>query len=187
MQTDNLPVIEVLKEEKIPHAKGKYYKFNNSALYAEDELDFFWNFGYRSLKNLFDDLVKTDSKSLNLTKKNLEERERLQNTLEKLKPQIDGEIIKIDTIQQETEMLKKIKTDNATSKNYKTEITVEIEKPEDVSHSITNCYECHNTCHDQCSIERNMKKRCAAIGQDGQCTVCPQKCHWVKHQNGTCS
>ena len=30
------PVLKVIKEEKIPHAKGRQFKFNNSALYAED-------------------------------------------------------------------------------------------------------------------------------------------------------
>ena len=176
------PVLKVIEEEKIPHAKGRQFKFNNSALYAEDS-EFFWNFGFKSLKSFFDALLVTPSISLKLTKENLREREGLQIALENLRPQIQMGITHLEKIKTQTDILRKIKGDIQLNKNYKVTTTVSREVAVEVHHSITNCDVCHHTCHDPCAIEGDVKEYCGAMS-DGYCMVCTGKCHWEKHRNG---
>ena len=176
------PVLKVIDEEKIPHAKGRQFKFNNSALYAGDS-EFFWDFGFKSLKAFFDALLVTQSISLKLTKQNLEERERLRLTLENLRPQIEKGMAHLEKIRAETDVLKKLKGDIECSKNYKVTTIGKKEIAVNVQHSITNCNVCHHTCHDPCMIEGDVKEDCAAM-TDGCCRECTGKCHWTKHTNG---
>ena len=176
------PVLRVIEEEKIPHAKGRKFKFNNSALYAEDS-KYFWDFGFKSMKEFFEALLVTPSISLKLTKQNLEERERLRTTLENLRPQIEEGMAHLEKIRAQTDMLKKVKGDIQLSKNYKVKTTVKKEVAVDVGHSITNCNVCKHTCHDPCGIEGDVKEQCASMS-DGYCVHCSGKCHWTKHTNG---
>ena len=176
------PVLKVIEEEKIPHSKGRQFKFNNSALYAKDS-EFFWDFGFKSLKGFFDALLVTSSKSLKLTKQNLEERERLRSALENLRPQIEKGMAQLDKIRAQTDMLKKVKGDIQHSKNYNVTTTVKKEVAVEVNHSITNCNACHHTCHDPCGIKGDAKEDCATMS-NGYCITCPGKCHWEKHTNG---
>ena len=176
------PVLKVIEEEKIPHAKGRQFKFNNSALYAEDS-EFFWDFGFKSLNSFFDALLATPSISLKLTKENLKERECLQIALEKLRPQIQKGIAHLEKIKTQTDILKKIKGDILRYKNYKVTTNVPKEVAVEVNHSITNCDVCHHTCHDPCGIKGDVKEGCAAMS-NGYCQVCTGNCHWEKHRNG---
>ena len=176
------PVLKVIEEEKIPHAEGQQFKFNNSALYAEDS-EFFWHFGFQSLERFFDALLVTSSKSLKLTKQNLEERECLRSALENLRPQIEKGMAHLEKIRAQTDMLKKVKGDIQHSKNYKVKTTVKKEVAVEINHSITNCNVCHHTCHDPCGITGNKKEGCASMS-NGYCRNCTGKCHWEKHTNG---
>ena len=176
------PVLKTIEEEKIPHAKGRQFKFNNSAIYAEDS-EFFWDFSFKSLKEFFDALLVTPSISLKLTKENLKEQEFLQIALENLRPQIQKGIAHLEKFKTQTEILKKIKGDILLSKNYKVTTTVPREVSVEVQHSITNCDVCHHTCHDPCEIKGDVKEGCAVMS-NGYCKVCIGKCHWEKHRNG---
>ena len=176
------PVLQVIDEEEIPYAKGQKYKFNNSALYAEDS-EFFWNFGFKSLDAFFEALLVTSSKSLRLTKENLEERERLRSTLESLRPRIEKGMAHLEKIRIETNVLKKLKGDIECSKNYEVTTIVKKEVAVEVKHSITNCNVCHHTCHDPCGIIGDVKDKCSSMS-NGYCVHCTGKCHWTKHTNG---
>ena len=83
------PVIQALKDAKIPNS-GKYFKFNNSALFAhnkETEKSFdtmFWKMGFRSIEAFFAAFEQAESARLDLTKEVLKEREELQTLLEGL-------------------------------------------------------------------------------------------------------
>ncbi|CAI5789375.1 Hypothetical predicted protein [Podarcis lilfordi] len=50
---------------------------------------------------------------------------------------------------------------------------------------ITNCMNCHFTCHYPCRIPRDEDKHgCAAINSStGRCKVCPRQCEWSVHYN----
>ena len=106
------PVTEAVKKAKIP--AQKFYKFNNSALFADNsedvEEDFnamFWKMGVRSyIKKKFSEFGKTESVSLQLTQEVLNEREQLQTLIEGLKPQITDGLHKIEVMRQEELILK---------------------------------------------------------------------------------
>lgn len=42
----------------------------------------------------------------------------------------------------------------------------------------------NSNCHDNCTFGDGAdKKNCVAMDKDGNCTVCPGKCHFVNHSN----
>ena len=65
------PVLEAIKKANIP--SDKYFKFNNSALFAENKETkesfdaMFWKMGFLSFQNFFAEFAKTESVSLRLT------------------------------------------------------------------------------------------------------------------------
>ena len=85
-----------LLEAGILDNDGKYFTFNNSALFEEncqcDEENFdqmFWSMGIENFKKFFKSLNGMESKSLVLTKEVLQERERLEMTLSALQDKIN--------------------------------------------------------------------------------------------------
>ena len=86
------PVLEAIKKAEIPSTVS--FKFNNSALYADNSTDhessdfnfdeMFWKMGAGSFKKFFVEFPKYPSVSLRLTKEVLQEREQLQISLEGL-------------------------------------------------------------------------------------------------------
>ena len=77
------PALAALKAGNVPY--GKAFKLNNSAfdLPEEDEDDMFsqmfWKMGIKSFSNLFTEIDKLKTKSLQLTRKVLTRREQLEN------------------------------------------------------------------------------------------------------------
>ena len=127
-------VMEAVNNAKIP--AQKFYKFNNSAWYAnnseevEEEFDvMFWRMGARSFENFFLEFEKMDSVSLQLTQEVLKERHQLQTVIEGLNPQITEGLNTIEEMRQEEAVLKKHEADIETNKSftYPVEITVLVE------------------------------------------------------------
>ncbi|XP_018930056.1 uncharacterized protein LOC109057288 isoform X2 [Cyprinus carpio] len=101
------PVLEAIKVSEVPCSKDQsgdplHFKFNNSAVFAsnnksaEDEKtgyenfeQVFWKLGFSSMKKFFTSLNKMETKSLFLTRKVLEERQKLEVLVKKLQPQIN--------------------------------------------------------------------------------------------------
>ena len=184
------PVMEAINNAKIP--AQKFYKFNNSALYAnnseevEEEFDaMFWRMGARSFEKFF--FEKTDSVSLQLTQEVLKERHQLQIIIEGLSPQITEGLNKIEEMRQEEAILKKHEADIETNKSftYPVEITVPVEiRLEGTGRYTTTCLRCNFTCHKDCAIANDDEKfKCVAIDDDGNCEICPQNCEWSEHRN----
>ncbi|XP_063049606.1 uncharacterized protein LOC134444063 [Engraulis encrasicolus] len=203
------PVLAAIKEADIPCAKQKdgtliYFKFNNSALFAnnikenkdgkdssdedkEEDFDYmFWKMGKSSLKKFFTHLKTMTTQSLSLTKEVLQERDRLEATVEGLQPLIQKGLSKMEEIRTTEAALDKHK--NQVEENRDFEYEVEVEKPQKIDiprgEYITNCLQCTFTCHRHCRIPKDEDKRgCVAIGSNGYCTVCPGKCIWNIHHN----
>ena len=186
------PVMEAINNAKIP--AQKFYKFNNSALYAnnseevEEEFDaMFWRMGARSFEKFFLEFEKTDSVSLQLTQEVLKERHQLQIIIEGLSPQIKEGLNKIEEMRQEEAVLKKHEADIETNKSftYPVEITVPVEiRLEGTGRHTTTCLRCNFTCHKDCKIANDDKKfECCAMDDDGNCQICPQNCEWSEHRN----
>uniref|UniRef100_A0A3Q3JM84 AIG1-type G domain-containing protein n=1 Tax=Monopterus albus TaxID=43700 RepID=A0A3Q3JM84_MONAL len=199
------PVLEAIKASGVPCPKTDnglpvHFKFNNSALFAynkpserdgrsEDDEDgtfdkMFWNMGTQSMKRFFVALNRIEPKSLTLTKEVLKERQRLENSVEKLQEQVKLGLAKLEEIKETSEILKEHEAEISRNKDFEFEVTpVQV----DISGTgcyITNCQKCHFTCHDNCVYANDAdKKRCSAMGSDGYCSVCPGKCYWNVHFN----
>ncbi|MBN3284132.1 STXB protein, partial [Polyodon spathula] len=206
------PVLEAIKVSGVPCPKKKngipvHFKFNNSALFADktfsektddvnedcdddddggDNFDrMFWKMGVKSMKNFFDSLVKLQTKSLCLTKEVLKERKHLEVAVEGLQPQVQVALSKLDEIRKTRQIIEQHEAELSTNKDF--EFEVELIKPVQekiTNHFITNCQQCHFTCHYPCAIPNDNDKRgCASMDSNGNCTACPGKCHWSIHFN----
>ncbi|CAI5676786.1 unnamed protein product [Oreochromis niloticus] len=203
------PVLEAINAAGVPCPKTKdglpvHFKFNNSALFAnnksaeedrmsdddDDEGDFdqmFWKMGTKSMKRLFAALNKIETKSLTLTKEVLRERKQLEISVENLQVQVKLGLAKLEEIKETREKIKEYEAEIGRNENFEFEVTVKKPVQEDISGTgnyITNCQQCHVTCHYPCGIPDDAGKRgCAAMGPNGNCRECPGKCVWNVHFN----
>ncbi|XP_045906826.1 uncharacterized protein LOC123971851 [Micropterus dolomieu] len=204
------PVLEGINASGVPCPKTRdglpvHFKFNNSALFADskssaagsmsgDDEDedggfdqMFWNMGTKSMKRFFAALNLIETKSLTLTKQVLRERQQLENSVENLQEQVKVQLAKLEEIKETSEILKEHEAEISRNENFEFEVTVKKPFQEDISGTgnyITNCQQCHVTCHYPCAIPSDADKRgCAAMGSDGYCTQCPGKCFWSDHFN----
>ncbi|KAK3099570.1 hypothetical protein FSP39_006380 [Pinctada imbricata] len=186
------PVRAALEEAKVPFAKS--FKFNNSALFSStadaEEVVFgkmFWSMGKESFKKFFDELGRVEQRSLWMTNKVLQLRQRLEATIQGLQPQIEEGLNQLNTIRQEQEVLRRHKAEIEANKNftYEVEEIHAYQEPTDPGTFITNCLKCNRTCHYPCRIpDDDGKKRCLSIDPNVlTCMVCPQRCHWSLHKN----
>lgn len=186
------PVLDAIREAKV--AYQGYFKFNNSALFAEntkavdrnfDKL--FWEMGHESFKNFFEKFVKSESVSLQLTNEVLKEREHLEVLIEGLNPQIKRGLANIETMRQEKLFLQQHEAQIEQSKEFDFYVPVmkaEQISLEDTGKHTTTCLTCNNTCHKDCKIADNDEKaKCVAMDEGGNCKVCSGKCRWEKHKN----
>jgi predicted nuclease with TOPRIM domain len=202
------PVVDAIKAANIPHTK--FFKFNNSAIYPHSEQkhqdafdsseeedeggDFsrmFWNMGMKSFENFFTRFKVVEPQSLQLTNEVLEERQRLETTINRLQPQINERLAKIEELRDEERILKEHESDMLTNKDFKYTVTLTKQRKVDLNpgHYVTNCLVCNYTCHEDCRYNNDCDKwRCSAM-DDGDmntasCRVCPGGgCHWTQHVN----
>ncbi|XP_068423959.1 uncharacterized protein [Clinocottus analis] len=203
------PVLGGINEAGVPCPKTKnglpiHFKFNNSALFAvnkspeaggddEDEDEeggfdqMFWNMGTKSMKRFFVALNVIETKSLTMTKEVLRERKRLENSIENLQTQVKLGLAQLEEIKETSEKLKVFEADINRNKDFEYEVTIKKPVQEDISGTgifITNCQQCHFTCHYNCAFSNDQdKKDCCAMGPNGYCTECSGKCYWTQHFN----
>lgn len=203
------PVLEAINASGVPCPKTKgglpvHFKFNNSALFADNKSsaansmsgddddeggfdEMFWNMGIKSMKRFFAALNIINTKSLKMTKEVLRERQQLENSVENVQRQVKLGLAKLEEIKETTGKLKEHEGEISRNENF--EFYVNIIKPvqKDISGTgnyITNCQQCHATCHFPCGIPNDADKAgCCAMGTNGYCTECPGKCHWNVHYN----
>ena len=182
------PVLKAIEESDI-HYK-EYFKFNNSAIFASntDKSSFnsmFWSMGNESFEDFFKHFSVATPKSLRLTREVLREREHLETLVPGLQERIKTGMDKLSEIEQEQHILKQHEDDIKANKNFEYEIDVHRHEkvPLNGVHT-TNCLSCSFTCHKSCVFADNSdKKNCSAMDSAGNCTVCPDKCHWSEHEN----
>ena len=198
------PVIEAARVAKVP-IQG-VFKFNNSALFAstkedgngptsspgpgdndEDNFDkMFWKMGFKSFERFFTHLKDVESKSLQLTKEVLKERQELETILNGLQPQIRYGLQKLAELELEKRIMEKYEAEIAANKNftYVVEIEKMVKHPTQTGIHTTNCLRCNFTCHLGCRIPQDKDKhKCWAMDDSGKCRICPQKCQWDSHFN----
>ena len=186
------PVLDAVEEAGIKYCAA--FKFNNSALFVdnnqlqEDENfdEMFWKMGMRSFQSFFSRIGTVQTKSLQLTREVLLEREQLQNLVQGLRPQIQLGLTKIDEFRQEERIVKDHEAEILKSEDFKYEVKVQKQRIIDLKGKgiyTTNCLQCNFTCHKSCAFaDDSSKMRCCAM-TNGFCTVCPKKCKWDQHRN----
>lgn len=188
------PVMSAIEAAKIP--QSGFFKFNNSALFAEisedDENNFdemFWRMGVSSFKKFFAAFQKAESVSLTMTKEVLQYRENLETIVIGLQCQMKTCLAEMEVLRQEKEVLKEHEKDIETNKNFVFYVKVPKYRREKCPKDtfVTNCLRCSITCHYPCGIPDNDNKMwCAAMnrkGRDSKCTVCDGGCDWSDHKN----
>lgn len=185
------PVMNAIEKANIPYEK--YFKFNNSALFAknaeskENFNEILWKMGFDSFRSFFAKFAKSESVSLQLTREVLKEREQLQTLLEGLNSQITIGLNKIEEMRQEELALQQHEKEIETNKEFSYRVDVTQPRHIDLTGTgkyTTTCLHCNFTCHKDCAYsDDSMKALCCSMGPDGNCTVCTMHCHWSEHRN----
>ena len=187
-------VLEAVGEADIPYVEC--FKFNNSGLYANnnDEISkLYWQIGVNNARDFFTAFKRMESKSLQLTKEVLEEREQVEILVEGLQRQITITLDLIHELQQEEKVINAHESDVDSKETFMYDVQVMklFEEPLPEKSYVTVCLQCSFTCHLPCTISNDKRKyNCAAMegniitrSKKSCCTVCPGKCHWTKHVN----
>uniref|UniRef100_A0A672ILA4 Septin-type G domain-containing protein n=1 Tax=Salarias fasciatus TaxID=181472 RepID=A0A672ILA4_SALFA len=200
------PVLEAINASGVPCPKSKglpiHFKFNNSALFADNQSSaanntgggedggfdkMFWDMGSKSMKRFFNALNVINTKSLKLTKEVLRERQQLEVSIKSLQTRVKLGLAKMEEINETEKQLKYHEAEISRNKNFEIYVTVKKPQQEVISGTgiyLTNCQQCHFTCHYPCGIPNDDDKSgCSAMGSDGRCKQCPGKCHWSVHFN----
>ena len=187
-------VLDVLKSNDsgfgvlIPKIQGKWYlKFNNAAIYSDDNNDFnsmFWKLSMDNYQQFMNKLISLPQKSLKLSKKVLKLRKELETIIEKLSKELNVGLIHMESLRS---ILNKVNIEkkNLNSGNFEIEVDESnIEKiPLKPGQYTTLCHQCNYTCHEICSVNDDDNKiNCYAMSK-GFCRICPKKCTWKVHKN----
>ncbi|XP_057374125.1 uncharacterized protein LOC130695026 isoform X2 [Daphnia carinata] len=203
------PILTAIKQAELPYPKEpdtempRHHKFNNSGFFCSNREsgsdasstsdkfnNFFWRMGMDNFKRFFATLASMKSKSLSLTKQVLEERRRLEATVQGLQPLIKHGLTKMEEMRKTKQIIANSQAQIDANQNVT--IEVEVNEAVEVKYTdgcLTNCNKCHYTCHIPCYLGNTDKKlNCAAMDHsmpeaNRSCTVCPQKCIWNLHEN----
>ncbi|XP_060557458.1 uncharacterized protein LOC132717894 [Ruditapes philippinarum] len=183
------PVLAALKQSGLPF--GKVFTFNISSLFAKNsKLStsslslMFLEMGLKCFRAFFGYLEQVEKKSLQLTKHVIDERSRLKETIQNLQKNLETGLIKVKDMKQEIQIIENSKATIKDNINFEYEVEETQQKIKKLPRGlhVTNCTHCHFTCHVRCEIANNDEiAGCSAMGRDGNCQVCPEKCHWKKH------
>lgn len=186
------PVLASLKESQLPF--GLTFSFNSSALFAENKelvhntlSPMFWKMGCSSFERFFANISRLQTRSLRQTKDVLDEREQLKTVILNIRPQVTAGLSKLSELQQQLDVFKKYKNKIEDNQNFEYEVEETRQEMVDLpkGQHVTNCLQCNITCHEECKIADDEKKRrCSAMDPEtGHCRVCTEKCIWSDHKN----
>jgi Pyruvate/2-oxoacid:ferredoxin oxidoreductase delta subunit len=121
----------------------------------------------------------------------LEERKRLEVTVDGLQPLIKIGLTKMEMMRKTEIVITNSQAQIEADENV--EFEVEVTKAKQINipkgRYLTNCNKCHVTCHNPCVIPNDDGKvECAAMDHSmpraiRTCNVCPKKCIWTMHVN----
>ena len=184
--------MSAMKTAGILKKDSKYFKFNNSALFAdncEDDEDNFdemmWNMGIKSFEKFFANLAVLKPKSLLLTQQVLDERAQLEVKVGNLREKVSVGVDTLSKIEEERKVIREHADDINNSRNFRYSST-EARRVQEKLHAgtfVTNCCACNHTCHYPCPIPRSEDKHYYATMTNDYCDECPDRCHWTKHIN----
>ena len=186
-------VLTAVKDANVPYKK--FFKFNNSAVYAslssddsdeEDSsegLELDWNRSMRSIENFSTNYLSViEAQSLQLTKDVLSECEHLQLVIQNIPNKIKYGLTRMEALRKEESLLKGFESEMIANQDY--EYTVQIIEQrkidlEGTGEFVTNCLDCNFTCHKVCIYAKD----CDKCKEKICCSVCTKHCHWRRHVN----
>ncbi|XP_056599267.1 uncharacterized protein LOC130417618 [Triplophysa dalaica] len=200
-----IPVLEAIKAADLPcqkDAKGKptHFKFNNSAVFADKKAEsdtsdnsdeegddqklseIVWTSTFKQMKAFFKALGNIESKDLTLTRKVLEERERLEKAMASLTPQITAGLSKLSEIKNIKQCLKNESGNMKQNEDFLQDVDVVKAIRTPVNCFTMNCNKCFFTCHSNCFLPaEDALSTCAVMNDEGYCVICPGNCHSSDH------
>lgn len=181
-----------------------YHKFNNSGFFCSNREtkngpattierfnQFFWKIGMENFHKFFNMLATMKTKSLSLTQQVLEERKKLEATVEGLQPLIKLGLAKMEEMRKTKLIITNSQFQIEINENVEFEVEVTVPEKVEIPNGqcITNCNKCYVTCHNPCGLSPDADKvNCAAMDSSMEpefrrCRVCPEKCIWNMHAN----
>ena len=125
-----------------------------------------------------------EPKSLSLTQNVLDERKKLNASIDGLSRKMRDGLAKMNEIEKECKIIDQYKSEIQANRNFVTKVKVFKSAKIDLQPGeyVTNCSHCNKTCHYPCYIPNDCDKAgCAAMDSTGKCTVCG--CNWNIHYN----
>jgi GTP-binding protein EngB required for normal cell division len=206
------PILSAITEADLPcptddnTGRPLHHKFNNSGFfcssresgigpnttYTVDKFNrFFWQMGMNNFQLFFIGLGKMKTKSLSLTKQVLDERKRLEATVDGLQPLIKIGLSKMEEMRKTKQMISNCQAQIDANENVELVVEVTVPKKVDIPAGLylTNCNKCYVTCHYPCMIPNDDGKvSCWAMDHGmprsiRSCRVCPENCIWNMHAN----
>lgn len=190
------PVLSAVHEFGIQYVD--YFKFNNSVFTMGSDKEkqveltenaikingMFWDMAYTAYQDFFNKLRMTKAKSLMMTREVLEGRQRLEESIDVLSLRINDGVNQLVIMREELPFIIEYEAEKNANKDYIK--TIDVPKTRrvefDDGHFVTNCAKCSQTCHNDCKYAKDSDKmRCNAMGADGNCTVCKNRCYWNVH------
>ena len=201
-------VLNAIKASGFPYADKSCFHFNNSALFArgDDRNEYsknFWKMGEASLERFFKMLSTQEPFNLTKTKDVISTQKKLQNYVASITPQVCFVVVvfpfefcvppqvtiglsKMDNLRNVLQDIKVNRHKIDENKNYTYSETipkVERKKKRPGTYN-TQCLKCSYNCHHDCTRNNDDDKQyCCAMDANGNCTVCPDNCHWTEHAN----
>ena len=203
------PILSAIKHAGLPYPTDNetgdplHHKFNNSGFFCSngesggvsntaDRFNrFFWRMGIKNFAKFFNVLATMTTKSLSLTKQVLEERKRLEATVDGLQPLIKIGLSKMEEMRKTKQMIANNQLQIEANTNVQFEIEVTVPQKVEIAEGqyLTNCNKCYVTCHNPCGIPNDDGKvECWAMNFNMPaaircCRICPKNCIWYQHAN----
>lgn len=207
-------VIKAVKEAvRLP--VEKYYKFNNSALYALNSnkmSELYSEICTESFKDLFSKFQTIKPVSLMRTQEVMRMREEIETIANSLQENIQEGMSLIENLKKECKTLEENRLAiKKKGKNFEYEVDENVKVKVDLEKGkfTTNCKKCQVTCHYPCTLKNDEEKfKCDAMmpakakgifdylysifkwewsntEHDTYCNVCPGHCRWNQHCNAS--
>eukprot|EP01061_Rhynchopus_euleeides_P001528 TRINITY_DN1108_c0_g1_i2.p1 TRINITY_DN1108_c0_g1~~TRINITY_DN1108_c0_g1_i2.p1 ORF type:complete len:472 (+),score=219.89 TRINITY_DN1108_c0_g1_i2:158-1417(+) len=184
-------VLNAIKASGFPYNDKMCFHFNNSALFSkgEDRNEYsknFWSMGEASMERFFQLLSTKEPFNLSKTKDVINTQKKLQNYVASITPQVTIGLSKMDNLKKVLADIRLNRDKINENKNYSYSETipkVERMKKQPGTYN-TQCLKCSYNCHHDCTRNNDDDKQyCCAMDAMGNCTVCPDHCHWSDHAN----
>ena len=182
--TEHPPVISAIEDAKFPCTT--FYKFNNSALFENDNSDMkLWQMSNESFCKFFGVFARTAGVSVCSTREVLRHRKQLEDVSQSVQSWISSRVGKLKELKQQEEVLIQAEVDLKSSQNFTYSVTVTKQRKIDLPSStfVIYCTSCNYTCEENYHGSKIYESSAMDNGGEsgGRCRKCPCKCSWREH------